>query len=128
MAKFPPDDEMPEGVDDLSPMASANVDYGASLSDDDAVRKIRRRTSTMGKVVTLVMLLGIAAMGYWWYTSSQKFDHRFDWRARANAAETDEQVLAILREQLPRAEHDDVKEAIILNLGVRYRDAQSVPL
>src|SRR5687767_11354582 len=102
MAKFPPDDEMPAGVDDIPPVADAPaLDYGAPIGgDDEALRKIRRRTSPMGKVMTVVFILGTAGLGYWWYTGSQSYEHRWDWRAAAEAAPTDEARIAILREQL----------------------------
>lgn len=129
MAKLPDDDDLPAGPDmaDIPPMAEP-MDYGPAMGDDEALRKIKRRSSTTGKIVAVLLIVGCGALGFWWYTNSQAYEQRWDWRARAEAAETDEQVIAILREQLPKAEHDDVKESIILNLGVRYKDAQSVPL
>src|SRR6201995_189445 len=71
----------------------------AGMSDDEALRKIGRRTTPFGRVIFLAMLVGAVALGYIYIQSNAKFEARMDGLKEAGSLEG-EPMLAKLREVL----------------------------
>jgi len=106
------------------PMEPPSAAY--SMSDDEAMRKIGRRTSPLGRVVFVLVLLGIATGGYLAYRSTVDQGERMACVDATRELEG-EPFLAALRACYDEAGYSDVRERILLNLG-HHRDAQAVPL
>lgn len=120
MAKFPPDD------DDLPGPAPAPEPYVGDLRDPD-LAQIKKRTSTFGRVVFLLVLAGGGAAGWFGYKQQQAEAHKNDVWAAAQQAPSREQFLSMIREDLPRTRFDDIK-LLYINAMTRHRDAASVPV
>src|SRR5262245_18701306 len=88
----------------------------AGMSDEDAIRKIGQRTSTSGKILTVLMVGGAIALGWSYMDRSRKFDARMDGLLAAGKLDG-EPMLAALRTELEKSEYDDVKERAIMNLS-----------
>lgn len=101
-------------------------DLAAGLTDEQALRKIGQRTSTSGKIITLLMVGGAVGLAWFYMQSSAKYESRMDPILEAGKLEGDG-MLAALRTALEQAEHDDVKARAIRNLA-HFKDAASVPL
>ena len=61
---LPPVPEIPGAMDDS--LASANQQV-SGLDDDQVVKKIGRRTSWFGRIVGVLMIVGIVGLGAAWY-------------------------------------------------------------
>lgn len=109
---------------DLSQFEDPLPDVGGT--DAETIRKINRRTSPVGRVVGIALVLGAAGLGYWAYENSATFETRMVAIEEAGKLPP-EQMLPALREAYAKTTHEDVKERILLNLGA-YDDAASVPL
>ncbi len=112
------------GGPDLSAYEDPLPDVGGT--DDETIRKINRRTSPVGRVVGILLVVGAAGLGYWAYIDSTTYDKRMD-AVEAAGQLPPEQMLPALRDVYAKSTHDDVKERILLNLGA-FEDAASVPL
>ncbi len=99
----------------------------AAMDDDQMVANIGKRTSNFGRIVALVLLGTIGALGYVLFTREQAREHRWDVYRAAQEAETEAEFLRMVREELPRAQFDDVRMRIMVKLG-QYRDPEAVPL
>jgi HEAT repeat protein len=98
----------------------------AGMSDDEALRKIGSRTTPFGRIITLAMIGGIAALAYIWYTNDKRYEARMDGLKEAGNLEG-EAMQAKLREVLAASTYDDVKVRAIRNIG-HFKDKQAVPL
>jgi HEAT repeat protein len=101
---------------------------GAGLTDDQALKKIGQGTSTMGRLVTVALIIGAVVLTWMYIKTSEAYDHRMDGINEAGkfgAGST--QMLAHLRAELQKTSCKDVKERAIRNLGF-FRDKESVPL
>ncbi|WP_053235298.1 HEAT repeat domain-containing protein [Sandaracinus amylolyticus] len=124
-----PNDDLPAlpnvpATDDALDKANRQV---AGLDDDQVVKKIGTRTSMFGRVVTLLLIVGVLGLGGAWYVRDQAYQAR--WAAYDAAQDTGDQAqfLRLIREELPRAQFDDVRMRIMQKMG-QYRDAESVPV
>lgn len=134
MANGPDHDQVPHsspplpGGDDLSAFDSDLAAPGFVVgSDDEALRKINRRTSTFGRIAAVLLVGSAAVIGFLAWQSAQKAAEQ---EAKFNAlAEIEDkaQLLAELRALLPEVSDDDLQWRIIMNLG-HHRDAESMPL
>lgn len=95
-------------------------------TDDETIRKINRKTSPLGRVMAVVLIGGAAGLAYWGVQQSASYDTRMDALEAARELEGPE-LMGALREAYAAAEHDDVKERILLNLG-HLEDKAAVPL
>jgi HEAT repeat protein len=95
-------------------------------SDDEIMRKMNRKTSPVGRVVGLAIVIGAAGLGYWAYQQNVAYETRNQALEAASGLQG-EALLEALRQAYAKAQHDDVKERILLNLGA-FKDTQSVPL
>ncbi len=125
-----PDSQPPSplSADDLSaldPDPAPAINIG---SDDEAIRKISRRTSNVGRVAFLLIILCVGGLGAAWYMRDQKAQSEMAELERINALEDQSQVAPALRELLPQLVDPDHKALAIRVLGMRYKDEQSVPL
>ncbi|MCS6799323.1 MAG: HEAT repeat domain-containing protein [Myxococcota bacterium] len=103
------------------PPAAARMDLG----DDEALRKMGRRTSTVGRITAVVLVGGAVAAGWFAYTSSKKYEARHEVLAPCAELERgSEAQLQCLRAAWPQTDYDDVQERILLNLG-EFRDGSS---
>jgi HEAT repeat protein len=98
----------------------------AGMSDEEALRKIGSRTTPTGRIVTILMVVGAVALGYFYMQSSKKFESRMDGLKEAGTLQGDA-MLAKLRDVLSGTTYDDVKVRAIRNLG-HFKDKQAVPL
>jgi HEAT repeat protein len=98
----------------------------AGMSDDEAIRKIGRRTTPTGRIVTILMVVGAVGLGYFYVQSDRKFQARWDGLKEAGALQ-DEALLTKVRDVLSTTNYDDVKVRAIKNLG-HFKDKQAVPL
>lgn len=113
--------------DDLSAFddAPAPVSMG---SDNDTIKAINKRTSTGTKIVSLLILVGLVAVGFYGYTSSVAWDNRMTAIEACGELPPDDSGLnTCLQNALETAEFQDVKQRALMNLGHR-RDASAVPL
>lgn len=98
------------------------------MTDEQALKKIGQGTSTMGRFVTIALILGAIALTWMYIKTSEAYDHRMD---RINEAGKfgagSPEMLATLRAELQKTEYDDVKERAIRNLGY-FGDKEAVPL
>ena len=99
----------------------------SGLDDDQVVKKIGTRTSMFGRVVTLLLIVGMIGLGAVWYVREQAFEARWDVYDAAQESGSQEEFLRQIREELPRAQFDDVRMRIMQKMG-QYRDAESVPV
>jgi HEAT repeat protein len=103
-------------------------DAGAGLSDEQALKKIGRGTSTMGRVVTIGLIVGTIGLAWMYIKSSEAYDHRMDGVNAAGKFGTGSpEMMAALRAELQKTTYDDVKVRAIRNLGY-FSDKESVPL
>jgi hypothetical protein len=98
----------------------------AGMSDDEALRKIGSRTTPAGRILAILMVVGVAGMAYFYIQGSKKFEARMDGLKEAGALQGDA-MLAKLRDVLATSTYDDVKVRAIKNLG-HFKDKQAVPL
>lgn len=99
----------------------------SGLDDDQVLKKIGRRTSVFGRVVTLVVIVGGIGLSAAWYVRDQAEQHRMDAYDAAQQLGSREEFLRAIREELPRTEFDDVRQLIMTKMG-QHRDAESVPV
>lgn len=115
---------VPDGDDALAQASNAV----AGLDDDAAARKIRTRTSWVGRISGVVLLGGSAALAYFGWQRTEAAEHRWDAYNEAQAQASDQaDFLRRMREELPRSSFQDVRLEILSELG-EHRDAQAVPL
>jgi len=109
------------------PQTEEEISGAPVLSDQEALKKIGRHTSTMGKVLTISLVLGAIVLTWMYLKSSDSYDHRMDALNDAGKFEAGSPaMLAALRTTLQQSRYDDVKVRAIKNLG-HFRDAESVP-
>lgn len=115
----------PETDENLT-RASAQV---ANLDDDAAARKIRTRTSMVGRVMGVVLVGGGLGLGYFAYDRHVANENRWDAYNAAAADESisDEEFCRRIREEYARTTFPDVRRHILSQLAER-RDVASVPL
>jgi HEAT repeat protein len=101
-------------------------DLAAGLTDDQALKKIGQRTSTSGKIITLLMVAGAVGLAWFYVQRSEKYESRMNPILEAGKLEGDA-MLAALRTTLEQSEYDDVKERVLMNLG-HFKEASAVPL
>jgi HEAT repeat protein len=104
--------------EDLDTLASG-------MSDEEALRKIGSRTTTTGKIVTLLMVGGAIGLGYFYVQRNKAYEARMDGLKAAGSLEG-EAMHAKLRDILSSTTYDDVKVRAIRNLA-HFKDAQAVP-
>jgi HEAT repeat protein len=109
---------------DFSAYEDPLPDIGAT--DDETIRKMNRKTSPFGRIATALIVTSAVGLGYWAYQGNIAYENRNAGIEAAGKLEGDA-MLAALREAYTKAEHDDVKERILLNLGA-FKDVQAVPL
>lgn len=118
------------GADDLSAF-DADPALGAGDlmlgSDADTIKQINKRTSTMGKIVALVVVLGAGAFGWMMFSHWQRSETAMDVFDPIREMEDASQRNAALREVLTNSDFEDVTIVAIKNLG-HFRDAEAVPL
>jgi HEAT repeat protein len=98
----------------------------AGMSDDEALRKIGSRTTTTGKVLTLLMVVGAIGLGYVYIQRDKAFDARMDGLKEAGNMQGDAMFVK-LREILSTTDYDDVKVRAIKNIG-HFKDKGAVPM
>ncbi|MGD8860513.1 MAG: HEAT repeat domain-containing protein [Myxococcales bacterium] len=101
-------------------------DIAAGMSDEQAIKKIGQRTSTSGKIVTLLMIVGAVALAFFYMQRSAAYDSRMDGIVAAGKLEGDA-MLAALRTELEKTDYPDVKVRAIRNLA-HFGDEAAVPL
>ena len=112
---------------DLAAFDDAPPAGGVVLGDDNAtVKKINQRSSAMGKIIFLVIVVGAVGLGAWGYIQSDAFDDRMTVFEPVQDME-DAERNAALRRILQDASFDDVKQRAIMNLG-HFKDSEAVPL
>jgi len=117
---FEPKDSMracayPEDLNDLA----------AGLTDDQALKKIGQRTTTSGKIVSLLMVVGAVGLAFFYVQRSEKYEARMNPILEAGKLEGDA-MLGALRTALEQTEYDDVKARAIRNLA-HFKDPNAVP-
>lgn len=125
-----PNDDLPTALPDVPAMDDALEKANqqvSGLDDDQVVRKIGRRTTIFGRVVGLVMIVGVVGLGAAWYAREQAREHRWDAYEAAQESGSQADFLRAIREELPRSQFDDVRMRIMQKMG-QYRDADSVPV
>ncbi|GAB4207375.1 MAG: hypothetical protein OHK0013_24950 [Sandaracinaceae bacterium] len=126
------DDDL-SGLPDLPAVPSADDDLArasaavGSLDDDAAARKIRTRTSWFGRIVGVTLVGGGIGLAYFAWQRNEASEHRWDAYRAAQQAESREEFLRMIREELPRSTFQDVRLEIMSELG-EHQDAESVPL
>jgi HEAT repeat protein len=99
-------------------------DLAAGLTDDQALKKIGQRTTTSGKIVSLLMVAGAVGLAFFYIQRSEKYEARMNPILEAGKLEGDA-MLGALRTALEQTEYDDVKARAIRNLA-HFKDPNSV--
>ena len=115
------------GVQDLStfddqPMAAYSVG-----SDDEALRKMGRRTSTFGRVAFVLLVGGALTAGWFAWRGTKNHAARMNGVEACGELPERSAMLACLREELQKTDYADVQERIVRNLGY-FKDTESIPL
>jgi HEAT repeat protein len=101
---------------------------GAGLTDEQAIKKIGRGTSTMGRFVTIALVLGTIGLAWMYIRSSEAYDHRMDGvNAAGKFGAGSPEMMTALRAELQKTTYDDVKVRAIRNLGY-FSDKEAVPI
>jgi HEAT repeat protein len=100
-------------------------DLAAGLTDDQALKKIGQRTTTSGKIISLLMVVGAVGLAFFYVQRSEKYEARMNPILEAGKLEG-EAMLGALRTALEQTEYDDVKARAIRNLA-HFKDPGSVP-
>lgn len=124
----------PNRQDRFSAQPAPNFDFSqyeeplADIGSNDAetIKRMNRRTSPVGRIVGTALVVGALGLGYWAYQSNVSYENRNKLLEEASSLQG-EALLEALRNAYAHAEHDDVKERILLNLGA-FKDAKAVPL
>lgn len=120
---LPPLPDLPDAGDDLA-KASSKV---SGLDDDSAARQIRRRTSTIGRVVGTAMVVGGGALAFFAYQRNVAYENRWAAYNAAQSDATDEaDFLRRVREELGHTTFQDVRLELMSELG-EHHDASAVP-
>lgn len=114
----------PPPAPDFSAFEEPLPDIGAT--DDETIRKMNRKTSPLGRVVTLAVVVGAVGLAYWAYEQNVAYENRNQVLEEAGKLRG-EPMLEALRNAYQTARHDDVKERALLNLGA-FKDQKAVPL
>ncbi len=116
-----------EGPTDLSAFDEENPLAAAPLGDDEALKGMRRRTSTAGRIgiVLILGLLGVVA--FMAYRGTIVAEQQMAAVEACGTLEEQEQMLGCLRDLFGENDHPDVRERIIRNLD-HFNDAAAVPL
>lgn len=122
---FSAQQQAPNNAPDFSAYEDPLPDIGGT--DDETIRKMNRRTSPFGRIVGTAILAGAVGLGYWAYKSTASYDTRNDVLVEAAKLPPGKEQAAALRAAYAQTSHDDVKERILLNLGVQ-KDLESIPL
>lgn len=124
------DDDLPAlpnvpDTDDALASASSTV---AGLDDDAAARKIRTRTSWVGRIMGVVLIGGSAGLAYFAWQRNVAYEHRWDaYNAAQSDSQNEEEFNRRMREALPAATFQEVRLEIMAEMG-EHRDAEAVPL
>jgi HEAT repeat protein len=119
-------DRPPQNQVDLSQYDDdPGPDY-AIAGDDDAVKKINRRTSTFGRIVTVALIVGAVGLGGFAFWTQQRAEEQKQ-KLEAIGEMPKEKVPGALRDLLPKLSNPDLKRRALKNLG-HYKDEQSIPL
>ena len=125
--QLPDPPEAPPAVDDLSAFDDDEPLAGYTVgSDEDALRKMGKRTTTFGKISMILLVGGVIAAGFFAWRASLAHDSRMDTVEACGAMEEREPMLACLRAELGETDYDDVKDRIMRNLA-HFEDAEAVP-
>lgn len=120
----PPD----QGVQDLSSFDDEQPVAGFAVgSDDEALRKMGRRTTPLGRVVFSLLIVGAIVAAWFAYQGTKNYEARMEGVEACGQLEAQSEMLACLRQELQETSYDDVQERIIRNLG-HFEDAEAVPL
>ncbi len=112
---------------DLSHLDEDPAAAALDLSDEEAIRKIRRRTTPFGRFVTVALLGTAVAFGIFAYLSKQRAaEEEARLEAIAELDDTD-QVLTELRKLYGEVEDPKIRSRIVRNLG-HYRDASAIDI
>ncbi len=120
---IPPLPNLPEADEDLA-RASGKI---AGLDDDATARKIRTRTTVIGRVMAVVLVVGGGALAYFAWQRSVAYEERWVAYNAATEQASDEEFLRLIREEYPRTTFQDVRLQILTQLGTHH-DAAAVPL
>lgn len=130
------DDQLPDdafdapsgGVEDLSvfdddpPLGGIHVG-----SDQDAIKQIRKRTSTFGRVVAVLFVLLLGGTTWMMYRSYFASETRMEAVEACGQIEERAQMLSCLRTEFANTSYPDVKDRIIRNL-THFEDPEAIPL
>ena len=124
----------PQRQDRFAAQPAPNMDFSQfeeplpdiGSNDAETIKKMNRRTSPVGRIVGVSLVAGALGLGWWAYQSSVAYENRNQLLEEAGTLQGDA-MLDALRNAYAKAEHDDVKERILLNLGA-FKDGKSVPL
>ena len=95
----------------------------AGLTDEQALKKIGQRSSTSGKIITIAMIVGAAALSWFYVQRSAQYEARMEGIDAAGSLEGPA-MLAALRTELSKSDYDDVRVRAIRNLA-HFKDAES---
>jgi HEAT repeat protein len=98
------------------------------LTDQEALKKIGHHTSKTGRIVSISVVVGVIALTFMYFKSSDAYEHRMDGFESAKKFEAGSPpMLTALRATLESSNYDDVKVRAIRNLGY-FKDPESVPV
>ncbi len=124
------DAELPDVPDDDLPNLPESGAASLGGSDEDVARKIARRSSPLGRIVTVLCIGGAAFLAWTYVQQNAAKEARWSvWEKANTAANNDHEApafLAAIREDLSKTTFEDVKVSYIIALGIAS-DAAAVP-
>jgi len=122
-------DEEPqgEGPTDLSAFEDENPLAAVPMGDDEALKGMRRRTSTAGRIGGVLILVMLGVVAWFGYRATIAKDQQMAAVEACGDQEEQEAMLSCLRDEFQKDDHPDVRVRIIQNLD-HFEDAAAVPL
>lgn len=128
-SSHPPEDfpeQQPPGGQDLSAYDDDQPVIAVG-SDDEALKKMGRRTTPFGRVAAILLIVGAIVAGYLAWQGTKNYEARMEPLEACGAIEEQSQMLACVREVAQTSDYNDVQERAVRNLGY-FEDTESVPI
>ncbi len=116
-----------EGPTDLSAFEDDNPLAAVPMGDEQALKGMRKRTSTAGRIAGVLIIIMLGIMAWFGYRATIAKDQMMAEVERCGQIDAQEEMLTCLRNVFQADDHPSVRVRIIQNLDA-FEDAAAVPL